>query len=91
MRVSCPPLKFPCYYGIDFPTKKELIASNHSVEWIRKFIGLDSLKYLSKDGMLNAMPLDRKKFCTACFDGNYPIKSYKKKSKDILEKNLVPI
>lgn len=86
MRVSCPPLRFPCFYGIDFPTKKELIASTHSVEWIRKFIGLDSLKYMSIDGMLEAMPLPKDQFCTACFNGSYPIKPAKKFSKNILEK-----
>lgn len=86
MRVSCPPLKFPCFYGIDFPTKKELIASDHSVEWIKNFIGLDSLGYLSKKGMLESMPLPKDGFCTACFDGDYPVKSCKKMSKRMLER-----
>ena len=86
MRVSCPPLRFPCFYGIDFPTKKELIASDHSVEWIRDFIGLDSLSYLSKEGMLNSMPLAKEEFCTACFDGDYPAKPCKKMSKCMLER-----
>ena len=86
MRVSCPPLRFPCFYGIDFPTKKELIASDHSVEWIRDFIGLDSLSYLSKEGMLNSMPLAKEEFCTACFDGDYPVKPCKKMSKCMLER-----
>jgi len=87
MRISCPPLKFPCFYGIDFPTKKELIASNHTIEWIKDFIGVDSLKYLSKEGMLDAMPLPKGEFCTACFDGNYPLKPPKKIAKDILERS----
>lgn len=86
MRVSCPPLKFPCFYGIDFPTKKELIASRHSIEWIRDFIGVDSLEYLSLEGMLKSMPLKREEFCTACFNGKYPTVLPKKLSKDILEK-----
>jgi len=86
MRVSCPPLKFPCFYGIDFPTKKELIASNKTVEEIRDFIGLDSLKYLSMEGMLRAMFLPGEDFCTACFNGEYPAKPPKKLSKKILEK-----
>ena len=86
MRVSCPPLISPCFYGIDFPTKKELIASSHSVEWIRKFIGLDSLKYLSLEGMLKSMPLPKTQFCTACFTGTYPTKLPKKLSKSVLEK-----
>lgn len=86
MRISCPPIKFPCFYGIDFPTKKELIASKYSTEKIRKFIGLDSLHYLSKEGMLKSAVLPKKNFCTACFDGNYCLKPCKKFSKDILER-----
>ncbi len=86
MRISCPPIKAPCFYGIDFPTKKELIAANYSVKEIEKFMGLDSLKYLSKEGMLKAMPLPACEFCTACFDGNYPTKIPKKFSKKMLEK-----
>ena len=86
MRVSCPPLRFPCYYGIDFPTKKELIASSHSIGWIRDFINLDSLAYLSLEGMLEAMLLPKDQFCTACFNGAYPIKPLKRFSKNILER-----
>ena len=85
MRVSCPPLISPCYYGIDFPTKKELIASRHSIEEIRKFIGLDSLKYLSLGGMLNSMALPREDFCTACFNKEYPEKINKRFNKRGLE------
>jgi len=86
MRVSCPPIKYPCFYGIDFPTKRELIASSKSVETIQKFIGVDSLKYLSLNGMLKSMPLPAKEFCTACFTGKYPTKISKRASKTILEK-----
>jgi len=86
MRVSCPPLISPCFYGIDFPTKKELIASDHTVEDIRQFIGLDSLKYLSLDGMLDSMMLPRDEFCTACFTGNYPTTICRPPSKKALEK-----
>lgn len=85
MRISCPPLKFACFYGIDFPTRKELIASGHSINWIRNFIGVDTLKYLSKRGMLDSMPLSQSEFCTACFDGNYPVNPGTKMSKNILE------
>ena len=85
MRVSCPPIISPCYYGIDFPSKRELIAANHSIEKIRKFIGLDTLKYLSLEGMLKCMPLARKEFCAACFTGKYPTKFPKKMSKSMLE------
>lgn len=86
MRVSCPPLISPCFYGIDFPTKKELIASSHSIEEIKEFIGVDSLKYLSLDGMLNSMAIPRDEFCTACFTGNYPTEICKPPSKKALEK-----
>jgi amidophosphoribosyltransferase len=86
MRVSCPPLVSPCFYGIDFPTKKELIASSHSIDQIREFIGVDSLKYLSLEGMLNSMMLPKEEFCTACFTGNYPTTICKPPSKKALEK-----
>ncbi len=86
MRVSCPPLVSPCFYGIDFPTKKELIASNHTIEEIKQFIGVDSLKYLSLDGMLNSMMIPREEFCTACFTGNYPTQICKPPSKKALER-----
>jgi amidophosphoribosyltransferase len=86
MRVSCPPLKFPCFYGIDFPTKKELVASKHDIAWVRDFIGADSLEYLSLKGMLDSMPLPKENFCTACFTGQYPISHACRLSKNILEK-----
>jgi amidophosphoribosyltransferase len=72
MRVSCPPHKWPCAYGIDFPTRKELMAANNSQEQIRDFLGADSLGYLSLDGMIAATGLPAKEFCTACYTGNYP-------------------
>ena len=86
MRVTCPPLISPCYYGIDFPTKKELIASNRTIKRIRDFIGLDSLKYMSLEGMLKAMLLPKKEFCTACYTGIYPTRIPKKFTKKILER-----
>ena len=86
MRISCPPLRFPCFYGIDFPTQKELIAAKHSIAWIRDFISVDTLEYLSLQGMLDAMPLAKEKFCTACFNGEYPIKPAKRVSKYALER-----
>ena len=86
MRVSCPPLKFPCFYGIDFPTQKELIASKHDINWVRDFIGADSLEYLSLEGMLNSMPLPKEQFCTACFTGKYPTDVACRLCKRILEK-----
>jgi amidophosphoribosyltransferase len=71
LRVSCPPIRHPCYYGIDFSSKGELIAANHSVEDIAEFIDLDSLHYLSVDGLLEAMD-GSTEYCLACFVGDYP-------------------
>ena len=73
MRISSPPIISPCFYGIDTPTKKELIASNHSTEEIRKYITADSLAYLSLDGMLQSAPGVPAQYCNACFTEKYPI------------------
>lgn len=73
MRISSPPIISPCFYGIDTPTKKELIASDHSGEEIRKYITADSLAYLSLDGMLKAAPGTPTQYCSACFTERYPI------------------
>lgn len=88
MRITCPPIKFPCFYGIDFPSKKELIASNKTVKEIADFIQVDSLEFLSLEGMLNVMK-DSKHFCHACFSGHYPVSIPKTKSKYLLEGALV--
>jgi amidophosphoribosyltransferase len=74
VRVSCPPTVGPCYYGIDTPTQKELIAANYDVEGIRQYIGADSLAYLSLEGLREAVSDTRGEFCTACYTGNYPTK-----------------
>ncbi|HJT22809.1 MAG TPA: amidophosphoribosyltransferase [Nitrospira sp.] len=73
MRISSPPIISPCFYGIDTPTKKELIASSHSTEEIRKYITADSLAYLSLEGMLKAAPGSPNQYCSACFTEKYPI------------------
>jgi len=73
-RVSSPPIISPCFYGIDMPTKKELIASSKSVEGIRRYLGVDSLGYLSIEGMLCMPSLPKADFCVACFSGKYPSK-----------------
>ena len=73
VRVSSPPIISPCYYGMDFPNKSELIASNMSVEEIRKYLDCDSLEYLSMEGLLKSVPKEQGGFCTACFSGDYPI------------------
>ncbi len=73
VRISSPPIQWPCYYGIDTPTRKELIASSHHVEEIRRYLGADSLGYLSLDGMLKATGADPNHFCHACFTGRYRV------------------
>jgi len=73
LRVSCPPIRHPCFYGIDFPTSQELIAHNRTVDQIRDFLEVDSLAYLSLDGMLSCMNKPREDYCTACWSGHYKI------------------
>jgi amidophosphoribosyltransferase len=72
MRVSSAPVTGPCYYGIDTPSRDELIAANHTLEEIRESLGVDSLGYLSLDGMLESVPGGPHGFCHACFSGDYP-------------------
>jgi amidophosphoribosyltransferase len=73
MRISSPPIQWPCYYGIDTPTRKELIGASHDVDEIRRYLGADTLGYLSLDGMLKATGGDPNSFCHACFTGNYHV------------------
>ena len=70
--VSCPPHVNPCVYGIDFPDRSKLMAANHSVDEIRRYLNADSLAYLSEAGMVRATGLARDSFCLACYNGNYP-------------------
>ncbi len=73
MRISCPPTISPCFYGVDTPSKKELIAANNTVDQIREYIGADSLSYLSLEGMKAACGEGEKTtYCTACYTGKYP-------------------
>ncbi len=72
MRVSCPPTEHSCYYGVDTPCRDDLIASKMVVDDVRKYIGADSLGYLSLEGMLEAIGIDAASSCTACWTGKYP-------------------
>ncbi|MBK6724444.1 MAG: amidophosphoribosyltransferase [Acidobacteria bacterium] len=72
MRISCPPTAHSCYYGVDTPHRQDLIASRMTVEEIREYIGVDTLGYLSLEGMLDAIGLDTSKTCSACWTGKYP-------------------
>jgi amidophosphoribosyltransferase len=72
LKISSPPTIGPCFYGIDTPTRQELIASTHLIEEIKKYVTADSLTYLSLQGLKGIIP-DPHNYCTACFDNRYPI------------------
>src|SRR6266536_47984 len=84
--VSCPPHRNPCVYGIDFPDRSKLMAANHSLEEIRKYLNADSLKYLSREGMVKATGRPETAYCMACYDGNYPVPYDPLVDKHILER-----
>jgi amidophosphoribosyltransferase len=86
VRISSPPIKWPCFYGIDFATRAELIANGIGVDDIRASLGADSLGYISEDGMIEATEQPRERLCTACFTGRYPIEL---PAADRLGKNLL--
>jgi amidophosphoribosyltransferase len=73
LRISAPPTIGPCHYGIDTPTRDELIASNHSVDEICQIIGADSLRYLSLEGLRKSAEVLKSGFCDACFSNEYPV------------------
>jgi amidophosphoribosyltransferase len=73
LRISCPPTVSPCYYGVDTPSRAELIAATHTVEEIRKYVEADSLAYLSLDGLRAAVGKDSGSYCTSCYTGIYPV------------------
>jgi len=87
MVVSCPPTRYACYYGIDFPSSKQLIAWNNEVKDVADYLGLDSLYYLSLEGMVEATGMTMNDFCLACFNNIYPVppdRSFHKNALDIL-------
>jgi amidophosphoribosyltransferase len=73
LRVCAPPIRHPCYMGVDMATRRELIAANKTIEEIRQMIGADSLGYLSVEGLMQVVGGPQKGFCDACFTGNYPV------------------
>ncbi len=73
LRISCPPHKFPCAYGIDFPTREELLANKYSIEETRKYLDCDTIGYLSLEGMLKGVSLSKENYCTACWTGKYSV------------------
>jgi amidophosphoribosyltransferase len=75
VRVSSPPIRFPCFYGMDFPTPDELVANHKEIDEITDFLGADSLAYLSMEQMMQSLPQDHgQQYCTACFSGKYPVR-----------------
>ena len=73
LRISCPPIRHPCFYGVDFPTKDELLANQRTLDEIRDFLEVDSMGYLSLEGMLDCVTLPNDHYCTACYSGDYRI------------------
>jgi len=88
VRISCPPTRWPCHYGIDMPTQEELIASQHSVEEVCDYIDADSVTYLSLEGMLDALSGDSSSYCTACWTGEYRVQI---SEEDQRQQQLFPI
>jgi len=90
IRITCPPIQWPCFYGIDMPTRQELIGADLNVEQIRSYVGADSLGYLSLDAMVEAAAGDgdTDSFCSACFDGQYPVPVPEGAGKFVLEDQL---
>jgi amidophosphoribosyltransferase len=73
LRITCPPLLYPCYYGVDMAKRNEFIANHKTLENIREFLKVDSLGYLSMNGLVKAIGESKEKFCFACFNGEYPV------------------
>lgn len=92
VRISSPPVKWPCFYGIDFASRSELIANGLTIEEIGKSLGADSLGFISEDGMIQATEQPRERLCTACFTGNYPIElpSEDRRGKSIFDEAKKP-
>jgi amidophosphoribosyltransferase len=88
IRITCPPIRWPCFYGIDMSTRQELVAADLAVEQIRAFVGADSLGYLSQAAMVRATGAPESDFCRACFDGEYPIAVPEDAGKFVLEDRL---
>jgi amidophosphoribosyltransferase len=88
LRITSPPIKWPCFYGIDMSTRQELVASDLTIDEINAFLGADSLGYLSLDGLVQAAGSPKSDFCRACFDGEYPVAIPERAGKFVLEEQL---
>ena len=85
LRISSPPYRWPCFYGMDTGTRSELLAANLTVDEIREYIGCDSISYLQLDAMVDSIGAVNAGFCDACLTGNYPIEIPVNLSKNVLE------
>ena len=85
LRICAPPIMWPCHFGVDLATRRELLAANNSVEEIRQLTGADSLGYLSLEGLIRAIGMPRSNFCMACFTGDYPVPVQLEMDKLVLE------
>ncbi|WKZ14524.1 MAG: amidophosphoribosyltransferase [Candidatus Jettenia caeni] len=88
LKISCPPHRYPCYYGIDFQHEGELIAAHHTIEEIRKFLNVESLSYLSIDAMMSCTTQSQERFCNACFTSRYPT-PIEENTKKLVEREVV--
>jgi amidophosphoribosyltransferase len=86
VRISCPPHRFSCHYGIDFPDPAKLIANQQSTDEIAGYLGADSIGYLSVEGMVKATGQPKNEFCLACFNGKYPVAIPEGAGKFVMEK-----
>ena len=91
LRVASPPIRHPCYFGIDFPSQTELVAHERSVKQIGEYVGVDSLSYISHEGMLSCVKMKPEKYCTACFSGKYPMDVEEPVEKFAMERNQLRI
>ena len=89
MRVACPPIRHPCFYGVDFPTREELLANKRDMEQIREFLEVDSIGYISLEGLLSCASLPADHYCTACWSGDYRIPVKTVVNKFSMERNQI--
>lgn len=89
LRISCPPIKHPCYFGVDFATRDQLVAHNRTVEEVRKLLGVDSLHYLTIEGLLACMNRPAEHYCTACWSGNYRLDPEKPETDIVIDSGQV--
>jgi amidophosphoribosyltransferase len=90
VRISSPPVRFPCFYGMDFPTVEELVAGNKEINEVEQIIDVDSLRYLSLEGTVQATSKNSENYCTACFSGDYPIKMKGKNDQEVSKRPSCP-